>query len=249
MAKTPEQAEKEKPAKEQSIPFARVEQSGRNEALSTSERLNGFIQNNRRTILTVAIGAFVLLAGFVSVLVIKDTLQTKALARVEDFKERYETLRIDLAEASKEAEVNALVDELSGFASKHSGYAAARGYAILGNIYADKKDWEAAENAWAAGAKAGAKTYLAAVSLFNAAVAAEERGNIQGAIDLYAQSAALGDIFPAAGRAQFQIGRLEESRNNRDAAIQAYRDLINKWPDDAGWGNLAQSRIISLTLR
>jgi tetratricopeptide (TPR) repeat protein len=112
----------------------------------------------------------------------------------------------------------------------------------------EKKDWSAAQKAWSAAAKSGAKTYMVPVSLCNAAVAAEEQGDIQGAVDFYTQSIAFGETFPTASRAQFQIGRLEEERNNKDAALQAYREVINKWPDDQLWTNLAQSRIIALTL-
>jgi cytochrome c-type biogenesis protein CcmH/NrfG len=249
MAKTPEKSATENTVKEYKgpiIPFTKVEN---NISLSTTERLNGFIQNNRRTIAIVSISVVVLLAGFITGLSIKDTLQSKAIGQMERFKERYEELRADLNESSKETEVTALVDELSAFASKQTGDVGGRAYAILGNIYADKKDWAAAEKAWTQGAQTAVKTYLVPVSLCNAAVAAEEQGNVQGAIDLYTQSVALGDLFPGASRAQFQIGRLEETRNNKDAAIQAYQELVTKWPHDTIWVNLAQSKIIGLKVR
>jgi hypothetical protein len=54
--------------------------------------------------------------------------------------------------------------------------------------------------------------------------------------------------FPAAAHAQFAIGRLEESRGNTDAALGAYRKLIENWPEESDWVNLAHSRVISLTL-
>jgi tetratricopeptide (TPR) repeat protein len=157
--------------------------------------------------------------------------------------------RLHFGPHNKDAALNALVVELIAFAPKHSGYVGARSYSILAGIYADKKAWEDAENAWTNAAKAGAKTYLAAVSLFNAAVAAEEQGNIPRAIELYTQSVALADVFPAASRAQFSIGRLQEEQHNKDAALEAYRQLVNKWPQDIAWTNWAQSRIIMLTAR
>ncbi|MDR2536548.1 MAG: tetratricopeptide repeat protein [Treponema sp.] len=248
MAKTPEKTENENAAKEQRIiPFAN-EQEVKIEALSASERLNMFIQNNRKIICIITISVAVLLIGFIVSLSVADALQTKALTQVEDLKRRYDDFGINLTEPSKEAEVTAFIDELSAFASKHSGYAGARGYSIAASIYVERKEWEAAEKNWIAAAKAGEKTYMAPIFLYNAAVAAEEQNNIQGAIDLYAQCIALADSFPAASRAQFHIGRLEETRNNKEAALQAYRDIINKWPEDSLWTNLAQSKIIALTL-
>ncbi|MDR3343004.1 MAG: tetratricopeptide repeat protein [Treponema sp.] len=217
------------------------------EPLSISEKINNFIQKKRKVLVIGMISIIVLLVVLIAVLSIRDTLQSKALSKVEDFTRRYEVLRVDVNEPSKETEVTALVDELAAFAPKNSGYAGARGYAMLASIHGDKKNWEAAEKAWTNAARIGAKTYLAPVSLFNAAVAAEEQDNIPGAIALYEESVSLGAIFPAAPKAQFSIGRLQEAQNNKDAAIEAYRTLMSTWPNDTTWTNLAQNRIIFLT--
>ncbi|MDR3171831.1 MAG: tetratricopeptide repeat protein [Treponema sp.] len=233
MAHSAEQAEKTN---------AKIEGTG------IGDKINNFIQKNRRSLITGMISLAVLLVGCIVGLSIRDALQSKAISQVEDFTRRYEVLRIDLNDPAKETDATALVDELSAFASKHSGYAGARSYTMLASIYADKKNWEAAEQAWTNAARVGTKTYLAPVSLFNAAVAAEEQGNISGAIALYGESVALGNVFPAAPRAQFAIGRLQEAQNNKEAAIEAYRAIINNWPNDTAWTNLAQNRIISLTI-
>jgi tetratricopeptide (TPR) repeat protein len=84
------------------------------------------------------------------------------------------------------------------------------------------------------------------VSLFNAAAAAEEQGNLEAAIELYRQTLNYADIFPAAPRAQFAVGRLWEAQQNKEAAIEAYRGLIDKWPAETVWTGLANSRIIAL---
>jgi tetratricopeptide (TPR) repeat protein len=90
-----------------------------------------------------------------------------------------------------------------------------------------------------------AKTYLEPVAFYNGAVAAEEQGNTAQAIELYTKAASAAD-FPAASRAQFAIGRLQEA-NGKDAALEAYKSLLSKWPNDQVWANLAQSRIIALS--
>jgi hypothetical protein len=41
---------------------------------------------------------------------------------------------------------------------------------------------------------------------------------------------------------------LKESGGDKDAAIASYKELLEKWPADQAWGDLAQSRIIFLTL-
>jgi tetratricopeptide (TPR) repeat protein len=215
------------------------------EPLTFTERLSDFLQ--RKVLAIGAIGVVAILVILIAVFIIGEALQTKALTQVEEFTRRYETLLPLITDESKATDVQALLDVLSAFAPKHSGYTGARGYSLLASIYAEQKNWAEAENAWAAGAKAGAKTYLEPVCLFSAAVAAEEQGNIAGAIERYTQCVAFADTFPAAPRAQFSIGRLLEGQGSKDAAIAAYREIPSKWPSDAIWANLAQSKIIFLS--
>jgi tetratricopeptide (TPR) repeat protein len=85
------------------------------------------------------------------------------------------------------------------------------------------------------------------VSFFNAAVAAEEQDNAEAAIGYYTKVLEYKDVFPEAARAQFTVGRLEESRNNREAALSAYRNVLSIWPGDPVWPNLAQSRVLALS--
>jgi tetratricopeptide (TPR) repeat protein len=141
-----------------------------------------------------------------------------------------------------------LLDELQAFQRSNSGYAAARAYAISASIYTDQANWISAENAWLNAAKAAAKTYFAPVAYFNAAVAAEEQNNITRAIELYTKALEFSDIFPAAPRAQFSIGRLYETQANLVDALFAYQILVNNWPGDQVWVSLANSRILFLTV-
>jgi len=216
-----------------------------------NEKLNDFIQKNRVKLIAGLSAILIILAGIVIFTTVREKIQTGALAKVDAFTQRYYDLRMYISEDdhdddSKQADINALLEDLSEFAAKNSGFAAARAYSISAEIYAGQKKWEDAEKAWLASADKAAKAYLAPVSVFNAAVAAEEQGNSQQAIDLYARALNYGDNFPAAARAQFSVGRLEEGRNNRSAALEAYRSLVSKWPNDPVWTNLAQSRIVVL---
>jgi tetratricopeptide (TPR) repeat protein len=223
---------------------ATLEKVEQKENTGINEKINSFLQKNRKSLVVGMGGILVLLIAFIAVLTIRDTLQAKAIGAVEDFTRRYEVLVIDLNEPDKAEEVQALLDELSAFAEKNRGYASARSYSLIAGIHAEKKDWSGAETAWTNAAKAASKTYLASVFLFNAAVAAEEQGNISGAIELYTQALDLADIFPAAPRVQFSIGRLQETQKNNEAALEAYRAVINNWPDETVWTNFAQSRIL-----
>jgi predicted negative regulator of RcsB-dependent stress response len=209
--------------------------------------LADLIQRNRRGLLTGAIVIVVLVTGFIAGNALRSSLREKANGAVEDFAQRYEVLVIDLNEPEKAEEVTTLLDELAAFAGKTSGYAGARAYSLAASVYAEQKNWAQAESAWRSSAKKAGNSYLAPVSLFNAAVAAEEQGNLETALDLYAESAAHSAGFPAAARAQFAIGRLREAQGDTQAALEAYKLIPEKWPGESSWSNLAQSRIILLS--
>jgi tetratricopeptide (TPR) repeat protein len=212
-----------------------------------TESLAYFIQKNRRAIFTGAGAIILIVAGFVVVLTVQERLRTRALSALEVFNDRYEALRFDINEASKAEEVDALLEELSAFAGKTAAFPGARSYALIASIHMDRKNWAEAERNWILAAERGKKTYLAAAASFNAAVAAEEQGNIEEAITHYGKSLALADDFPQAPRAQFSIGRLREEQQNKEAALEAYRTLTEKWSSATVWVNLATSRIIALT--
>ncbi|MFP3043003.1 tetratricopeptide repeat protein [Treponema primitia] len=217
------------------------------EKRSFGDGLADFIQRNRKKLLITMILAVVIVIGFITGFTIRDVVQEKAINAVEDFSQRYDILVIDINEASKAEEVRALLDELSAFGEKHSGYAGSRAYSLVASIYMERKDWGEAEKAWTRSAKLAGKSYLAPVALFNAAVAAEEQGNLAEAISFYSESAAHVSDFPGAARAQFSIGRLNESQGDTQAALEAYRLISEKWANETTWVNLAQDRIITLS--
>ncbi|WP_010258465.1 tetratricopeptide repeat protein [Treponema primitia] len=217
------------------------------EKLSFGDALADFIQRNRKALLITMISAVVIVIGFIAGFTIRDMVQEKAISAVEDFSRRYDILVIDINEPTKAEEVRLLLDELNAFGEKHSGYAGARAYSLAASIYTEKKDWAEAEEAWTHTAKSAGKSYLAPAALFNAAVAAEEQGNLTQAISLYSESAAHVSDFPGSARAQFSIGRLNESQGDTQAALEAYRLIPEKWTNETTWVNLAQDRIIVLS--
>jgi tetratricopeptide (TPR) repeat protein len=218
----------------------------KNDEYSLDEKISGFLRNNRRKIVAGLGIAVVALAAFVGAVVIRDKLREGAISRVEDFTHRYEELRFAITDEVNAEKAAALAAELSAFASRNSGYPGSRAYALLAGIHGDKKEWAEAEQAWRDAAKKAGADYLAPVALFNAAAAAEEQGKIAEAIALYTECLALSESFPSSPRAQFAVGRLEEKQGNRENALEAYRNLRTKWPNDALWRNLAQSRIIGI---
>ena len=224
----------------------------KSEKINVTEKVNEFIQKNRRVLFIGLISVIALIVALIVIFSVREKVQAGNLSQVDALNRRYEALKPHVGgegeeAVSKQPEIAALLDDLAAFESKKSGFAAARAYSISASINEGRKDWAEAEKNWTNAAKAAGKSYLVPVSFFNAAVAAEEQGNTETAIAYYGEALGNEKIFPAAARAQFSIGRLQESLNKKEAALEAYRTLINKWPSDPLWTNLAQSRIVVLS--
>ena len=231
---------------------AKLEAQKKKEGQDSSEMIGDFLQRYRIVFFIGLISVLVILAGFITFSIVRGKLLSSALSEVDGFNNRYEALKsyIDSSDADallKQVDLLLLLEEISNFTFKKSGFPAARAWNIAAEIYFAQKNWNKAEEAWVKAANAAPKTYLAPVSLFNAGTAAEEQENMELAIDYYKKSLENEAIFPSAARSQFSIGRLEESRGDIPAALEAYRNILSKWPGDLIWSNLAQSRILVLT--
>ena len=221
--------------------------------LSTAEKVIEFIQKNRRIIFGGLLVIVVGIVGAVIGLTVQERLRLEAFTRVDEFQQRYEALHEDIAHAdehedSDQAAVDALLADLAAFAARNSGTAARRAFSISASIYWQQERWLEAEKAWMAAAEAAPQTYFAPIALWNAAVEAEEQGNLESAIALYTRVAQEHEeVFFIAARSQFSVGRLEEARDNSEAALEAYRNLLSRWPLESEWANLAQSRVLLLS--
>lgn len=217
------------------------------DSVGISGMLINFIQRNRVLLFGILAAIVVVIIATAIVITVVDSTRVQAIEQAESFAERYDRVRFESDEAKKDKEVAQLVEELKSFSSSHSSYAGVRALNILAGIYADKKEWSEAEKAWVAIADKLPKSSIAPAALYNAATAAEERGDFVRAIELYTKAAdTYGDEFPLAPRIYFAIGRLQETQKNSAAAISAYQKLVEKWPND-NWTKLAQSRILFIT--
>jgi tetratricopeptide (TPR) repeat protein len=220
-----------------------------NKKTEIGEKLIEFIEKYRKVIL-VSIGVLaVAFIGLVIFISLNDVFQKKSIAEVEELSTRFEELRFSLDDNSKAADIDKLLTDLDIFAKNKNGYAGSRAWSIIAQIYSSRKDWQKSKDAWLSAAKTGNKTYLAPISLFNAAVAAEEQNNLDEAIELLEKCISHPFEFPAAPRAQFAIGRLYEKQNNYAAAIEAYRTVLADWQDVPLWQHLARSRISAISIR
>jgi len=221
-----------------------------NENISSNinDKIIAFLQTNRKVILIcISVIAF-LFAGLVVFISLQDVFNKKALLEIDELTSRFDEVRYLMADDSYAADLDKLLTDLDAFAKNKNGYPASKAWSITAQIYSNRKDWQKAKDAWLNAARTGNKTYLGPISLFNAAAAAEEQGNIEQAIELLGNCIAHPFEFPAAPRAQFAIGRLYEKQNNYPAAIEAYRIVLTDWNDIPVWQHLARSRITAISV-
>lgn len=215
---------------------------------SIAEGIVNFVQRNRKSLVIVCSAIVASLVVFSLVVALAESSRLKAIVEVDALSRRYDEIRFLGDETAREASVTALIGELSVFAAKHGSFAGAKAYAVLAGIQADRKEWTEAEASWTAAAAKSPKSFMAPVSLYNAATAAEERGDLGRAIELYTRSAEeYAAVFPLAARAYFAVGRLYEERRDQAAAIAAYKKIVDTWPND-NWTKPANSRILALSL-
>jgi len=229
-----------------------------NEKTSIGDKINDFVQKNRKQIF-IALGILVVLfAGTIVFFVVRDSMDKKAIAEVHDLSEKFDQLRSSEENNYFSSEMNSLLIEVQGFAGKNRGFAGSKAWSIAAHIYSARESWAQAEEAWVSSAKTGTKTYLAPVAYFQAAVSAEAQNKLEQAIDYFQQSISHSFEFPDAPRAQFNIGRLYEELGNRSAALAAYRAVLINWPWERSetisqslyiWQNLARNQIIRLEIQ
>jgi len=220
-----------------------------NEKNNLGDKINDFVQNNRKVIFILFGALFVLFAGTVAYFSISEHLNSKAILEVEELNSRFESMPLFTEENYFLEEVDILLADLETFAASKSGFPGSKAWSIIGHIYSARKDWVLAENAWLNAAKKGNKTYLAPIALFNAAASVEEQGRPEEAIELLKQCLSHRFEFPAAPRAQFSIGRLYEQLGNYPEALDAYRAVLINWSEMPVWQHLARSRIAAIEIR
>jgi len=221
-----------------------MEKKGNN----STEKIINFIQKNRKGIFIFGGLLLTLVVGLFAFLFVSDYLNKKAITESEILAVRFDELRWNLEDENYSDEVNSLFADLEKFAKSNRGLASSRVYSFIARIHSGRGEWALCEEAWLKAAQTGNKTYMAPIALFNVAAAAEEQGKIEEAIEYLQKSINHPFEFPAAPRAQFNIGRLYQQLGNKQAAIEAYRSVIIDWQNLPVWQHLARSAIIALEI-
>lgn len=210
-------------------------------------RLTNFLQKHRKIILYTLIGLAIVLVALIAFLEWQKAVTVRSTALIEAAQESYGEW--SAAEESEKAELEStLREELAAVLEAYPRtYAGQRALFIRGGLEFDLENWEEAATDYLALADGFTDSYLAAVSLFNTAVAYEKLDRNEDAAVMYQRLVdRYGSTAPQADHALFSLGRLAEQRNDSAAAKSFYDRLVSEYPD-SGWTGLARNRIIYLT--
>lgn len=124
-------------------------------------------------------------------------------------------------------------------------YAAQRALYVRAEYWFATMQWQDAAADWQELAERWPTSYLAPLSMFNAAIAREEAGDAEAAREHLERLVADWENNLLVPRALFSIGRMAEQRADYDAAREAYARVT----DDHGgssWATAVRNRLIAL---
>ncbi len=148
-------------------------------------------------------------------------------------------------EDSVDAAREAALPQVLELASRNKGnIVGLRANMAAAEIYFSQGQLAEARDCWLAAAAVEASAYTAPVCHYNAAVCAEELGDVAGAISCY-ESALASDACDFKTHVLFSLGRLHEEGGDFASASESYMKLQDSYPSDS-WTDLAESRLIAL---
>jgi tetratricopeptide (TPR) repeat protein len=217
------------------------------ESKSLTKKISDFVQKHRIVFIS-AISALVLALVSIGLFtIITNTISERSSRAMEIVRTKITTWSGEAEETKKadiEKEILAEIDIVIKKWPK--SFAAQQALFTKAGLSAVKLDWENAETLSIEAAKRNPKSYLAPIALESAAVAAEEQGKPDSALDYYLKiiSDYKGDT-PNFAHALFSASRLYEGKSEWKKAIENYQLLVADY-SNSDWALLAKNRIIYL---
>ncbi|MGB4254139.1 MAG: tetratricopeptide repeat protein [Rectinema sp.] len=223
------------------------EQHNKEEKKSSSERFVDFISKNRRIIIGLGI-AIVLIIVAIGIYTAVSGNIASASSRAMELADQKALQWSQETDEEKRAEIeSSLIAELDSIAQKWPRtLAAQRALLRKAALLSQKKEYAEAEKTDLEDYRRNKKSYVAPIALELAAVAAEEAGNTDAALEHYTLiTKDYKKDNPAAAHAFFNLGRIKEAKGDYKGAIEAYNQLIASF-GDSEWAMLAKNRVIYL---
>ncbi len=200
----------------------------------------------RIILLAILIAAAVFLVAYFIYTEISRKLTNDSTVLAESAQDLYDTWQGESDIAKKGALEKQLTDQLGVLTTRYARqYGGERGFFIRANLSYQKKAWDDAAKDYQALAARFPNSYLAPISLFDAGVCLEEKGDSDGALKLYTRVSQAYQDSPVAPRAMFDTARLDEQKESFDDAHKMYDQIDTLFPSST-WDKLAKNRLIEL---
>ncbi len=213
------------------------------EKKTLGSRITETIENSRVVIISILGGAIVIALVIGLVVFFKNSSIEKGLTELDQIEYKY--ISLDTESETLEDDKTAILMEVTNFADNSSGVVSLRSYIFAGNIAFELEKWAEARDLYVNAYDANDKAYTAPIALFNAGICSDELNELDVAID-YLEKAVEFDNFPLMARALFNLGRIYESNNSIDNALEIYEQVSIDY-SESSWAKLAKSRKISLS--
>jgi len=217
------------------------------EEKSAVDKLSDFIGKHKPLFIAVA-GVIAAALLFIGVFSIVSNSVTNSSARAMELARTKITTYSAETDTTKKADLEkALIADFDSIAKKWpASFAAQEALYSEASLYASKKEWANAEKAALSAAGKLPRTYLAPFALELAAIASEEQGKPDAAMDTYSRLIAQYKTdTPNIPHAYFSLARLKEGKSDWKGALENYDKLVSSYPD-SDWAKLAKDRQIFL---
>jgi tetratricopeptide (TPR) repeat protein len=216
-------------------------------------RINNFlaraVSRFRIALLVILVAAAAFLVGYVIYNEVSKKLIADSTLLAEHAQTQFDSWRSEPDAAKKATLEKDLFDQLGTLINRYPRqYGGQRGLSLRADANFEKKAWDAALQDYQALATRFAKSYLAPISLFNAAVCYEEKADTDNALKLYVKAAADYKDSTVAPRALFDSGRLYEAKSDWANAQKAYQSMDGLYAQSM-WTRLAKNRVVELKVQ
>jgi tetratricopeptide (TPR) repeat protein len=207
------------------------------------------IDRFRIALLVILIAAAAFLVGYLVYTEINKKLMSDSSAMAEGAVSQFDKWSAESnapRKAELEKDLMAALDKLVDRYPRQ--YGGERGLSLRADVNYAKKAWDPALKDYEMLASRFPNSYLAPISLFNAAICAEEKGDTDGAQKLYTRAYVSYKDSTVAPRAIFNAGRIDELKGAWAEAQKKYEQMDSLYSQSM-WTKLAKNRVIELKVQ
>lgn len=212
------------------------------EKKSSSAKLNGFVEKNKKAFICVLCAVIAVIVVFIVVDVTKTSSTEKALSKIDEISYVLTDGSRSLEDADLAERRASAKESLLPF-TKKNGIVGVRANMLCAELAFQEENYEEALDYWKNTAAKGKKMYVAPVASYNVAVCYEELKDLDNAAVNY--KVAADSDFVLKNHAKFSYGRVLEAQGKYAEAVAAYKELNDVAPEES-WSKIAKSRILIL---